>query len=94
MNQQIRVLKTLQGYDAAISRLSALMDIDFSESSVEESEFKLLWLVIQSYENIVTPPVIPDPIDGILFVMEQKIYLGWCCHVVWRHANCDINLAP
>lgn len=72
MNQPIRVIKTQNEYDNAMSRLSVLMDIDLAVGSAEEVELELLTLVIESYEHSKVKPVMPDPIEAILFVMDQK----------------------
>ncbi len=72
MNKQIRVLKTESDYAAAAARLSALMDKDPAPGSTEDAELELLALVIQSYEQSRFPPSPPDPIEAILFRMDQQ----------------------
>lgn len=72
MKPQIRVLKTESDYDVAVARLSALMDKDPAPASAEESELELLALVIQSYEQTRVPPSPVDPIEAILFRMDQQ----------------------
>ena len=72
MNQSIRVIKTQDEYETAMTRLSALMDIDFETGSDAEAELELLALVIEAYERNKVAPVIPDPIDAILFKMDQQ----------------------
>ena len=72
MNTQIRVLKTEGDYTAAVARLSELMDKDPMPGSTEDAELELLALVIQSYEKNRFPPSLPDPIDAILFRMDQQ----------------------
>lgn len=72
MNQQVRVIKTQSEYDAAIARLSALMDKDIATGSDEEAEIELLALVIESYEHSKVAPVVSDPIDAIIFRMDQQ----------------------
>lgn len=72
MNTQIRVLKTESDYDSAVARLSALMDKDPAPGSADEAELELLALVIQSYEQSQFPPSPPDPIEAILFRMDQQ----------------------
>jgi HTH-type transcriptional regulator/antitoxin HigA len=72
MKPQIRVLKTESDYDVAIARLSALMDKDLKPGSSEEAELELLTLVIQSYEQTLVPPSSVDPIEAILFRMDQQ----------------------
>lgn len=71
MKQQVKVIKTQRDYDAAIVRLSALMDEDMAPGSSKEAELELLALVIESYERSKVEPVVPDPIEAILFRMDQ-----------------------
>ena len=71
MKQQIRVIKTQRDYDDAVARLSALMDDDIKAGSGKESELELLALVIEAFERNQTQPVTPDPIEAILFRMDQ-----------------------
>jgi len=71
MRKQVRVIKTKAEYDAAIANLSALMDEDFAPGSDEEADFELLSLVIEEYEREVVGPVNVDPVDAILFRMDQ-----------------------
>lgn len=71
MKQQVKVIKTQRDYDAAIVRLSALMDEDLVPGSSKESELELLALVIEAYERSKVEPVVPDPIEAILFRMDQ-----------------------
>jgi HTH-type transcriptional regulator / antitoxin HigA len=72
MKQQVRVIKTQRDYDAAIGRLSALMDEELASGSNAEAELELLALVIESYERSKIAPVSPDPIEAILFRMDQQ----------------------
>lgn len=72
MKQEVRVIKTKHDYDAAISRLSALMDEEIAIGSNKEAELELLALVIESYERDKVEPVKPDPIEAILFRMDQQ----------------------
>lgn len=69
--KQIRVIKTQRDYDDAVARLSALMDEDIKPGSSKEGELELLALVIEAYERTKVEPVSPDPIDAILFRMDQ-----------------------
>lgn len=72
MRQQVRVIKTQAEYDAAIARLSALMDEDIAPGSSKEAELELWALVIEAYERSKISPVAPDPIEAILFRMDQQ----------------------
>jgi HTH-type transcriptional regulator/antitoxin HigA len=72
MKQQVRVIKTQCDYDAAIARLSALMDQELMSGSNKEAELELLALVIESYERSKVEPIKPEPIEAILFRMDQQ----------------------
>ena len=56
---------------AAMARLSALMSLDPKADSKEENELELLALVIQDFERQTVPPVKADPVESILFRMDQ-----------------------
>lgn len=71
MKQQVKVIKTQRDYDASVVRLSALMDEEIALGSSKEAELELLALVIESYERSKVEPVAPDPIEAILFRMDQ-----------------------
>lgn len=72
MNTQVRVIKTPQEHEAAISRLSTLMDKEIQPNSAEEAELELLSVVIEAYEREQAQPISLDPIEVILFYMDQK----------------------
>lgn len=72
MKQQVRVIKTQRDYDASLTHLSALMDEQFASGSSKEAELELLALVIESYERSKVQPISPDPIEAILFRMDQQ----------------------
>lgn len=70
--QQVRLIKSQRAYAEAIARLSALMDAEIAPGSDREAELELLALVIQTYERGKVPPEAPDPIEAILFRMDQQ----------------------
>jgi len=67
----VKIPKSHEDYTAAMARLSALMFAEMIPGSDEENELELLALVLESYENQVVPPVQIDPIESILFRMDQ-----------------------
>lgn len=71
VKQRVKVIKTQRDYDAAVARLSALMDEEMTPGSSKEAELELLALVIESYEHSKVEPVVLDPIEAILFRMDQ-----------------------
>lgn len=67
----VKVIKSNEDYAAAMARLSTLMSIDPNVGTEEENELELLALVIEDYERQVVPPAAPDPVDAIMFRMDQ-----------------------
>ena len=72
MKHQVEVIKTQHDYDAAVARLSELMDEDFLPGSSKEAELESLALVIASYERSKVEPVVPDPTEATLFRADQR----------------------
>jgi len=67
----VKIIKSKEDYAAAMARLSTLMSLDPKANTKEENELELLALVIEAYERQTVPPASPDPVDAILFRMEQ-----------------------
>ena len=67
----VKVIKSKEDYAAAIARLSALMSLDPKAGTDEENELELLALVIEAYEHQMVPPASRDPVEAILFRMDQ-----------------------
>lgn len=67
----VKIIKSEEDYAAAMARLSALMSLDPKPNSKEENELELLVLVIQDFERQTVPQVRADPIESILFRMDQ-----------------------
>lgn len=67
----IKVIKSNNDYAQAMARLTALMAVDPKDGSKEDNELELLALVIEDYERKIVPPVAPDPVEAILFRMDQ-----------------------
>jgi HTH-type transcriptional regulator/antitoxin HigA len=67
----VKIIKSARDYESAMARLSALMSCEIKANSKEENELELLALVIQDFERQTIPPVKADPIETILFRMDQ-----------------------
>lgn len=67
----VKIIKSAKDYEANMVRLSVLMSLDPKPNSKEENELELLALVIQDFERQTVPPVKADPIESILFRMDQ-----------------------
>lgn len=67
----IKVIKSSDEYSQAMARIFALMALDLKADSKEGSELELLALVVEDYERKIVPPVVTDPVEAILFRMDQ-----------------------
>ena len=72
MKNTVRVIKTDAQYGSALARLSDLMDKDIKAGSELEEELDLLVVVIRDYERSKVAAPIADPIEAILFRMDQQ----------------------
>lgn len=67
----VKLIKSESDYAKAMARLSALMALDPAAGTADENELDLLALVIEDYERKIVPPVVPDPVEAILFRLDQ-----------------------
>ena len=65
-----KILKTEEEYEAALAHVATLMDAD--PGSVEEDELDLFAMLVEQYEREHYPIERPDPVDAILFRMDQE----------------------
>ncbi len=65
----IKPIKTEADYDAALARIEALMDAE--PDTDEGDELDILVTLVEVYEAKHYPVDPPDPIDAILFRLEQ-----------------------
>lgn len=69
---EIKAIRTEDDYLAALSEVSALIDLDPSEVSPEGERLDVLGTLVQAYEAKHYPIEPPDPIEAIKFRMEQS----------------------
>jgi HTH-type transcriptional regulator/antitoxin HigA len=67
----IKVIKTQKDYNEALKNVESLMDRDTKPGSSDANKLELLFLLIKDYEDKYFPVEAPDPIEAILFRMEQ-----------------------
>lgn len=67
-----KVIKTEVEYNEALKRLEVIFDAE--QNSAEGDELELLSLLIDNYEMLQTPIELPDPVEAIIFRMEQLNY--------------------
>jgi HTH-type transcriptional regulator/antitoxin HigA len=65
-----KILKSEADYEAALAHIETLMDA--APGSPEEEELSLFALLVEQYEREHYPIAPPDPIDAILFRMDQQ----------------------
>lgn len=65
----IKIIKTETEYETALARIDVLMDA--APGSAEEEELELLTLLVEKYETEHYPIDPPDPVEAILFRMDQ-----------------------
>ncbi|MFV2045659.1 MAG: hypothetical protein ACC700_20815, partial [Anaerolineales bacterium] len=68
----IKVIKTRDQHEAALSTFDRLMDLDPDPGTPEADDLQLLALLIGDYEQKNFPIDPPDPIEAIKFRMEQQ----------------------
>jgi len=66
---EIRPIKTEQDYNNSVKRIEELWGA--KRDTLQGDEFDLLCTLVESYEMTHYPIAPPDPIDAILFRMEQ-----------------------
>lgn len=68
----IKVIKTDQDYQAALQLVGELMDINPEPNTPEAEKLEVLTILIENYEASVFGEALPDPIDALVFRMEQQ----------------------
>lgn len=66
----MKVIKTETDYEAALERIEELMDA--APGTPEEDELDVLALLVETYEIKQYPIGMPDPVEAILFFMDQQ----------------------
>lgn len=67
-----KVIKTEVEYNEALKRLEVIFDAE--QNTADGDELELLSLLIDNYEMVQAPIELPDPVEAIMFRMEQLNY--------------------
>ena len=67
---EAKVIKNEVDYQSALAHVAELMDA--APGSREEEELELFSLLVEQYELEHYPVPLPDPVEAILFRMEQE----------------------
>ena len=65
-----KLLKTVQDYEAALEYIESLMELP--ETDEINDEIESFTSLVTTYEDMQYPIALPDPIDAILFAMDQR----------------------
>lgn len=68
---KIKVIKTEKDYKEALVMVEELMNRNPEPGSEDADKLNLLATLIEDYESNIYPESLPDPVDAILFRMEQ-----------------------
>lgn len=68
----IKIIKTAEDHALAMEHLLKLMELNPEPDSAEDNELEVISLLIEQYEKTQFPMDKPDPIDAILFRMDQQ----------------------
>ena len=66
----MKIIKTETDYEAALERIEELMDT--APGTPEEDELDVLALLVETYEKKQYPIGMPEPVEAILFFMDQQ----------------------
>lgn len=66
----LKLIRTEADYEAALAELETLMDAEPGSAAYDRLE--LLTFLVEKYEDEHYPIELPDPVDAILFRMEQQ----------------------
>src|SRR6266436_1317314 len=69
---ETKIIRTEDEYHAYLIEVERLISLGPTLSGMESERLELLSIIIESYEKNKYPVEPPDPIDAILFRMEEK----------------------
>ena len=67
----LKPIRNNKDYEKALERVYFLMQKELKKNSTEYAELEILSMLIEKYEDEKYPIDAPDPIEAILFRMEQ-----------------------
>ena len=69
---EIRPIHTEDDYKTTLREVSAFFDNEPAPGTPEGNRFEVLLTLVQAYETKHFPVDLPDPVEAIKFVMEQR----------------------
>ena len=68
----IKPIRTEADYKASLKEISALMESDPEPGTADGDRLDILATLVEAYENRHFPMDFPDPVEAILFRMDQR----------------------
>jgi HTH-type transcriptional regulator/antitoxin HigA len=68
---QLKILKTEEDYDKALTRIDDLMELNPKLGTKESDELEILVLLVEKYEELNWNIETPDPIEAIKYRMKE-----------------------
>lgn len=68
----IKPIRTEADYKASLKEISALMENDPEPGTADGDRLDILSTLVEAYENRHFPMDLPDPVEAILFRMDQQ----------------------
>lgn len=68
----IKPIRTEADYKASLKEISVLMESDPEPGTADGDRLDILATLVEAYENRHFPMDFPDPVEAILFRMEQQ----------------------
>jgi len=72
MTHALKTIKTKTDLEKALAEIQKLLVLDPDPNSKESESLRILTLLVEDYEKNISWKFKPDPIDAILFRMEQQ----------------------
>ena len=72
MTDAVKTIKTKSDLEKALAEIEKLLTLDPDPDSKEGQALKILTLLVEDYEKNISWKFHPDPIDAIMFRMEQQ----------------------
>lgn len=69
---RIKVIKNNQEYQEALELIDKLMDTNPKQDTPNAEKLELITTLVQAYEDNVFTENLPDPVDALIFRMEQQ----------------------
>lgn len=69
-----KVIRTEEQHSAYLEEIGRLIELEPAPGSLESDRLELLTVLVEAYEDKKHPVEAPDPIDAILFRMQEKGY--------------------